>query len=752
MAFRRVMYAGRDVYVTERTFRLVEIFRPGDDKLENYALPRSAKEKERDYKEIHHITNWDEKVEVVQERKGPSLEDQDLENDDALGAIAAGFTKTFKVAQPPQQERILRFKHRKPDFSLTPRETVERECAVKTAEAKMARASLFFGRLSSSDPSERRRAQKLMGEMETALKDDAVFEWEQFGVACVYFAPALNGAVRRSLANTVAKRAQSRAERMVSTGTDPMESKSVSTGTDPLTSVAVSTGTDPMTSTTTSIGTDPEDVAVVREEIEDNFEEEKEEEVSVQPTVSKKRLREGVTADDILEDVHRGELKKGDEAAFVAAVEGVGSHPVRKSDGKFHLKHNLSPSDGGAWSHICTREAAVWTTRLRGMLSSGQIKKGEYDGHVITPEEWNAGGYSELTKRKIGPERRSHYQRFSRGQREKVKKALSKYITTAKNKMEQKKRVKEVVAKIAKKDKAAWEPGQEAKVSNAELLEDELSFDVQIEEEEHEDKKHVDAEVVPEFKCFACGAERDEMEQTCSNCRRTGVVHEENPVSEYHVLPRSLLHLLRIDDESDPEKSTRVSLRVLSLLTAGIYIWETNFSEGFERADDTTSIGKALDADLFELILLAFLGPDPWNVSDFFKSKHNTEFRTEVTTLTKVDLDHHSSHILPLLRGGEWEREDLTTSDLEVLRGEGEKETRREILFLSILILRDLTSKAGFEQESEGAFAADDAKRGKIVEHLIEQEAFPVGTTERQIVSAAKAEFQKGVIALLKHY
>lgn len=275
-------------------------------------------------------------------------------------------------------------------------------------------------------------------------------------------------------------------------------------------------------------------------------------------------------------DAEEEEGKHEDSAATMSgAAVMVGSRVVvNKKSKKMSLRHNLNPSDGLAWSQICMREAAVWTARLQAGLADGTIKKEDYDGHVITREEWNAGGYNPYAKKRIGPDRRSQYQYFSRNQRLKVQAIIDDYIMKPKTKREQDRRVKKAQKLLARKEKR--ERRQEGREERVAGLEAELAGPPADDEKKHEVDPGSETEVyastdvdlrisetdmlsgddlavvprsalnlerfgiheeakkteTPEYVCFRCQGPRDEFSQVCPTCMRSGELDEQVEADE----------------------------------------------------------------------------------------------------------------------------------------------------------------------------------------------------------------------------
>ncbi len=255
------------------------------------------------------------------------------------------------------------------------------------------------------------------------------------------------------------------------------------------------------------------------------------------------------------------------DAAMEGAARMVGSRAVVGKGKKMHLKHNLSATDGQAWSQICGREAAVWTARLRAGVAEGTVKESDYDGHEITNEEWNDGGHTPYTKKRIGPERRSNYQYFSRSQRARVQKILYDYVMKPASKKQLDVRVRKASRELAREDKKiARERRKQALVTelgvgtegapksvrkrkrktNKDLV---AEFDVDVEEvvapqtvgvweeklgdawanapdpdDTESSEMGTTEEDTEKFMCEGCGGERDEFSQLCPTCMRAGIV------------------------------------------------------------------------------------------------------------------------------------------------------------------------------------------------------------------------------------
>lgn len=274
---------------------------------------------------------------------------------------------------------------------------------------------------------------------------------------------------------------------------------------------------------------------------------------------------------EILEhDIH--EVKHNplsEDAEYAAAAAEVGSSLSKSKGGKVpRLVHDLSPTNGKAWSQICTRAAQEWTRKLRKEKKGGEIEEGQYDGHTITPEEWNNGGYNAFLQKRMGPDRRSQYQYFSRNQRKRVKEILRTKglsLTTKLGKRQWKKTLKSLDA-VALREELASAPAAK-KPRNSEILanaEDEESLAMEEKKEEEEEldlhfspisdaklgeepivisarsppeQKVAEIDVweglldepvysplaveTPEF-CFACGGDKDEFAQVCPTCMRAG--------------------------------------------------------------------------------------------------------------------------------------------------------------------------------------------------------------------------------------
>lgn len=273
---------------------------------------------------------------------------------------------------------------------------------------------------------------------------------------------------------------------------------------------------------------------------------------------------------DIHEEKH---ASPAEDVEFAAAAEEVGSSITKSKTGKVpRLVHNLSATDGKAWSQICIRQARDWTKKLRKERKENGIGDGQYDGHTITPEEWNSGGYNEFLQKRMGPDRRSEYQYFSRNQRKRVKlilQAKGLALTTKVGKRQWRKTLKSLDA-VALREELAVEPkskkskpmdvlpvAKEAAYtfpSTAEKMVYTLPDEVEAKEEQPpilvpDEISESEVEELgegqsapfdvwegvdipptpPRFACFACGDERDEFEQVCPTCMRAGVGLAEPP-------------------------------------------------------------------------------------------------------------------------------------------------------------------------------------------------------------------------------
>ncbi len=344
------------------------------------------------------------------------------------------------------------------------------------------------------------------------------------------------------------------------------------------------------------------------------------------------------------------------------AAKSVGSLFVQTGGKRgFQLKHTLLPTGSGPWAQICRDQALIWTGRLQAGVEAGTITDKQYDGHQITPEEWNMGGSTPFLSLKLGPDRRSHYQTFSRKQRQRFKEALK-----------------------GERGIPAVVEGEE-KSSNRDILEAELKGNgtkrkrpVVIEEEsliseKDEELKHevsspareifdVEEEVVGaveektvyvcEDRCPECGGEKDELAQVCPTCMRAGHVPTQDveeialPIFELpapklvltfpervagkierlgthfkeeietvpdggdiHVIsPKSLfelrppLKLSKFKEEDRREMCTFAQHLLVAIVKAGIFIFQSKqvFGEG------TETVREILSYDLMDLLGLLF--------------------------------------------------------------------------------------------------------------------------------------------------
>lgn len=225
------------------------------------------------------------------------------------------------------------------------------------------------------------------------------------------------------------------------------------------------------------------------------------------------------------------------------AAKSIGSLFVQTGGKRgFQLKHTLLPTGSGPWAQICRDQALIWTGRLQAGVEAGTITDKQYDGHQITPEEWNMGGSTPFLSLKLGPDRRSHYQTFSRKQRQRFKEALKgeRVIST----------VVEPEEKSSNRDILEAElKGNGGKRKRATVIEDEPVISEKDEEDKHE-VLHPDMELsdheeqtasrdelirmgrssrveekvvdVWEGRCPECGGEKDELAQVCPTCMRAG--------------------------------------------------------------------------------------------------------------------------------------------------------------------------------------------------------------------------------------
>ncbi len=116
-----------------------------------------------------------------------------------------------------------------------------------------------------------------------------------------------------------------------------------------------------------------------------------------------------------------------DSAKMERVAAAIGSSVVRTGGKRvYQLRHNSSATGPGPWAQICKVQARAWTNRLKEALENGTVKDTDYDGHRITPEEWNIGGSTTFLAARLGPDRRSQYQNFSRNQRKAFNKAMEK--------------------------------------------------------------------------------------------------------------------------------------------------------------------------------------------------------------------------------------------------------------------------------------------------------------------------------------
>lgn len=81
-----------------------------------------------------------------------------------------------------------------------------------------------------------------------------------------------------------------------------------------------------------------------------------------------------------------------------------------------NYKHDTTLTGNGRWANIARERAQYFTTLLR-QLRPHDPNLALYDGHEITPEEWNAGGFSMATSYFIRPDRASRYVTFARQER-----------------------------------------------------------------------------------------------------------------------------------------------------------------------------------------------------------------------------------------------------------------------------------------------------------------------------------------------
>lgn len=222
------------------------------------------------------------------------------------------------------------------------------------------------------------------------------------------------------------------------------------------------------------------------------------------------------------------------------AAKAIGSLFVQTGGKRgFQLKHTLLPTGGGPWAEICRDQALIWTGRLQAGVEAGTITKEQYDGHQITPEEWNMGGSTPFLSLRLGPDRRSHYQTFSRKQRQRFKEALKgeRAIPPV------------VVSEEKSSNRDVLEAelrGTGAKRKRAAVIEDQPLVSAVEEESKHEvphpdmelsDHDEKDATIdelirmgrtpkvdVWEDRCPECGGEKDELAQVCPTCMRAGHV------------------------------------------------------------------------------------------------------------------------------------------------------------------------------------------------------------------------------------
>lgn len=259
-------------------------------------------------------------------------------------------------------------------------------------------------------------------------------------------------------------------------------------------------------------------------------------------TASLPKPASSAPAEPIEEDLT---LERKQEAATL-----IGSKYV-KTGGKrgYQLKNEFSPTDGGPWSQICMKRAIVWTDRLRTGVKEGSIQKEDYNGHEITPEEWDRMGGTPFLYERFGPDRRSQYQYFSRNQRRLFKKilmgtiedwelpVLPKKSKKASNREALEAELKEEPLKKKPRVVAADEPLPEQHeildISN----EDDWPTTEEIEEAEEPGALVIQPDApaliktAPEFICPECKGERDEYSVVCPICMRRGVGLEQEEAS-----------------------------------------------------------------------------------------------------------------------------------------------------------------------------------------------------------------------------
>lgn len=221
------------------------------------------------------------------------------------------------------------------------------------------------------------------------------------------------------------------------------------------------------------------------------------------------------------------------------AAESIGSSFV-PTGGKrgFQLKHVLLPTGDGPWAQICRDQALIWTGRLQAGVEAGTITKAQYDGHKITPEEWNMGGSTPFLNLRLGPDRRSHYQTFSRKQRENFKSALrgekkdvvseppsNSALLTAelrgggakKRRVQKRDEDDELLAEIIDEKHEVVHPDMELSDHDEETAtRDELIRTGKAK------RREVEAVEILESICPECGHEKDELAQVCPTCMRAG--------------------------------------------------------------------------------------------------------------------------------------------------------------------------------------------------------------------------------------
>lgn len=99
-----------------------------------------------------------------------------------------------------------------------------------------------------------------------------------------------------------------------------------------------------------------------------------------------------------------------DDAPIVAPV------PVKKKRTQ-KLKYDLNPNGDGPWAAVCREAAKTWTARLKAWKKEGTVPESGWNGKDITPAQWDRGGDNAWLYKKMGPDRRSKYQIFTRQQR-----------------------------------------------------------------------------------------------------------------------------------------------------------------------------------------------------------------------------------------------------------------------------------------------------------------------------------------------